>query len=256
MPTSPNALNSIEAQGDLADINMVTSESEDLLIIPDPGSLADLSEDTPDSPSVSHPSAPLGTQDQVDAAPERRGSAIDDINIALKFVDAIKEASLDNKDEPIDKDILQQICNPATTALIIEDANERLSIDIYLALTTASEAAYTAIRTALLRRDPTDEILTYYKVKQLIAGLTGIVPLVRDMCINSCVGYTGPFAKLDNCPECAQARYEPRHLPKKIARKQFQTFPLALQLQALWRTVDGAHSMGYRQRYTTLPGFL
>ncbi|KAJ7125436.1 hypothetical protein C8R46DRAFT_829792, partial [Mycena filopes] len=72
------------------------------------------------------------------------------------------------------------------------------------------------------------------------------------MCIDSCIAYTGPFYALDNCPYCGQSRWEPGHAPEvKIPRRQFSTFPLAPQLQALWRTTEGAHSMKYRQRCTT-----
>jgi hypothetical protein len=79
--------------------------------------------------------------------------------------------------------------------------------------------------------------------------ITGVVPIIHDMCINGCIGYTGPFSELEICITCGQKRYDIVS-EKPVPRKQFYTLPLALQLQALWRTPEGAESMGYRMRCT------
>ena len=91
--------------------------------------------------------------------------------------------------------------------------------------------------------------MTYHNVKKLVTHLTGIVPIIRDMCDKSCVAYTGPFAEYDHCPKCGESRYDPA-LTGKIPRKQFHTFPIAPQLQAIWRTPEGADSMGYCASFT------
>jgi hypothetical protein len=72
---------------------------------------------------------------------------------------------------------------------------------------------------------------------------------MHDMCINSCVGYTGPFSLLEGCPICGEGRYEPNRAAK-VPRKQFHTIPIGPQLQALWRSPESAHDMGYRKRCT------
>ncbi|KAJ7664814.1 hypothetical protein B0H17DRAFT_1143574 [Mycena rosella] len=183
---------------------------------------------------------------------ETRTSQIPDINISLKFIAALQSAALNSSDEPLDPDLLYQIRNPATKILNVEDPDDQLSIDIFLAIGNGSEASYTSVRAAILRRNPEYKVLTYYKVKRLVSDLTGVVALERDMCINSCIGYTGPFLLLENCPYCGESRYEPGHAPEvKIPRRRFSTFPLAPQLQALWRTVDGANSMKYCTRCTS-----
>ena len=66
-------------------------------------------------------------------------------------------------------------------------------------MTNASEATYNSVIAGIIRRYPDSRVLTYHRVKRLITHLTGIVPIIRDMCINSCVGYTGPFAALTCC---------------------------------------------------------
>lgn len=206
-------------------------------------------EGDPPNPDPSYPDNAAnglgsGLEEQINFEPR-----LDDIKIALKFADGIKEASLESKIEPLDEKIIEQIRNPPTHILSIDNLDHCLSLDIFLSVGNASEASYNSIRSALLRRYPESEILTYYKVKQLVANLSGIVPILRDMCINSCVGYTGAFVELVSCPHCGENRYE-GVLAKKIPRKQFYTLPLAPQLQALWRAPEGARSMEYRKQCT------
>jgi hypothetical protein len=174
---------------------------------------------------------------------------MEDIKIATDFVEALKAASLDNEDEPLEPDVLEQLRNPHKSILTIDNPDHRLSLDIFLSVSNASEDTYKSIREGILRRHPEDDILTYYKVKKLVRDLTGVAPIVHDMCINSCAGYTGPFANLENCPVCGTGRYDPGRAAK-VPLKQFYTLPLGPQLQALWRTPEGADNMRYRQRFT------
>jgi len=70
---------------------------------------------------------------------------------------------------------------------------------------------------------------------------------MHDMCVNSCIAYTGPLEKLESCPQCYEPRYQPtpecnednddqdeeiEHV--KVPHQQFSTLPLGPQLQALW----------------------
>lgn len=173
---------------------------------------------------------------------------IEDVSIALKFIELLKNASLDNEEESLTTEVLDQIRGPFQEPLTLDNPDERLSLDLFLAVTNASEETYNSVRDGILRRYPDSGILTYYKVKRLVAQLTGIIPIIHDMCVNCCVGYTGPFAALDCCPECGEKRYTTD--ASNIPRKQFHTFPIAPQLQALWRTPEAADSMGYRVRFT------
>ncbi|KAJ7263367.1 hypothetical protein C8J57DRAFT_953976, partial [Mycena rebaudengoi] len=75
------------------------------------------------------------------------------------------------------------------------------------------------------------------------------------MCWKSCNGFTGALANLDNCPDCGESRWDPIRLAEsggetKIARRQFYTIPLGPQLQALWRSKEGATAMRYRTKKT------
>lgn len=161
----------------------------------DPGSLDDQArENRPPAPPIQEP-APPETPPNV----EPRTSRIADVNISLKFIAALQNATLDNAG--LDPDLLHRIRNPPSSILSVDDPDERLSIDVFLAIGNASEASYAAIRTAILRRNPENEkMLSYYRVQRLVSELTGVVPIEQDMCTNSCIGYTGLLCLLQIRP--------------------------------------------------------
>jgi len=99
----------------------------------------------------------------------------------------LKNTSLDNEEESLATEVLDQIRGPFQEPLTLDNPDEKLSPDLFLAVTNASEETYNSV---------CDGILTYYKVKRLVVQLTGIIPIIHDMCVNCCVGYTGHFQHL------------------------------------------------------------
>ena len=136
---------------------------------------------------------------------------IDDISISMKFIEHVKNSSLEDY---LDQDAIDRLQNPPEQELTLDDPNHRYSIELFLAITTASEATYNAIRLATLHRYPDSGMLTYYRVKRLVSELSGVVPILTDMWINSSVGYTQPFAELTNCPMCSQDHYKTETMPR------------------------------------------
>jgi hypothetical protein len=207
--------------------------------VPDVGSMEDQRANSP-PPS---PRLPPVVPENVTAEAGTFVPVIEDISISLKFIEHVKNASLEDY---LDKEAIYRLRNPPEHELTLDDPDDRYSIDVFLAVTTASEATYDAIRLATLRRYPDSGMLTYHRVKQLVAELSGVVPILTDMCINSCIGYTGPFVDLECCPMCGQDRYD----AEKAPRKRFHTIPIGPQLQALWRSPESSDCMGYRRKYT------
>ncbi|KAJ3925070.1 MAG: hypothetical protein NXY57DRAFT_1051750 [Lentinula lateritia] len=179
--------------------------------------------------------------DFLNALPSDFVPSIDDIRIANKFIDNLRDASLQN--------IIEQLRCPLAKEVKLTNPDHRLSVDIFLSITTAAEKTYNSIRSAILRRYPESEVLTYYKVKSLVRQLSGVTPVYR---------FTGPFAELDICPYCGEFCYEPdeestssqKKAKASKPRKQFCTIPIGSQLQALWRSPKGAQSMDYRKTCT------
>jgi len=97
--------------------------------------------------------------------------------------------------------------------------------------------------------------LSFYQVQRRARDLSGIITWEHHMCFNSCVGFTGPFAALETCPECGQPRYDQQELDesdgeRKVPRKVFTTFPVGPQLQARWKYPQTAKAMFYRWERT------
>jgi len=227
----------------------------------DLGSLQDLQEEQCEEEHSSSPQNQMQPQVASADKPEAETpqpafiSVIDDIKTAREFIDALKGASLDSNISlrGLPSEVLEQLRNPKTELLNIGEPSERLSLDLFLAVDSASQDTYEEVCTAIQCHFPQENILSYYKVKRLVEDLTGICPILDDMCYNLCVGFTGPFSKQDRCPMCCELRYE-FHMKKgkrvKVPRKQFHTIPIAPQLQALWRSRESADHLRYREEYT------
>ncbi|KAF8830954.1 hypothetical protein HHX47_DHR1000245 [Lentinula edodes] len=177
------------------------------------GSMAHLRHEEEEEARQARTASNLCNQDQLpsDEYPDTENlnfvPQIEDISIALKFVNLMKEATLDSSIEPLPPDILEQLSHPPEQILSIENPDHCLSLDIFLALTDALQESYNQVRQAVIRRYPRSELLTYHQVKKLVEWLSGVSPISWDMCVNSCIGYTGPFAELMNCPYCGEDWY-------------------------------------------------
>ncbi|KAF8164219.1 hypothetical protein K438DRAFT_1984740 [Mycena galopus ATCC 62051] len=198
----------------------------------------------PEDPPSQHGSLPRGPPTIV----------LDNLKIDQAYIDLLKTATLDDSDQ--DKDALHRIRNPIQEVLHIDnDPDLLLSIKNFLSLTNASDKAYTEIRDNIMSRFPECQMLSHHLVKQKIIDLTGVVSIVNDMCVNSCVAFTGPRADADACSECGESRWDPQRFADsdgvaKVPRKTYHTIPLGPQLQALWRSEKGAKAMRYRAENT------
>ena len=133
---------------------------------------------------------------------------LDALRNSAKFIDGLRAATLDNG--PIPFDVRERLRSPIAEPLHI-DKVLRYCLDVYLATTGThgSEATYDDICAALKRLSPDiADILSHDQLKRKIAELTGVVPIMTDMCSNSCMAFTGPFSDLRACPECSAGRYE------------------------------------------------
>lgn len=175
---------------------------------------------------------------------------LDELTSALEFIELIKNATLDESD--LDKEVLHRLRNPLREPPVV-DKDDFLSLETYLAVYGASESTYTKTRDAFLRRHPNDTMLTLSQVKSKLVELTGVAPIMNDMCPNACMAYTGPWKHLETCRECGEPRYDPiafEHTKKKISRQQFPTIPIGPQIQSLFRDPENAYEIRYRDRRT------
>ncbi|KAF8805085.1 hypothetical protein BYT27DRAFT_7225102 [Phlegmacium glaucopus] len=145
------------------------------------------------------------------------------LKISMAFIKAIASASLDDEHSGLNSITLERIRNPPTSIPSITDnPGMCLGLDIFLAITNAAQGTYTSVCNAILRRYPEDEIPSYEQVKQYISDVTGVFSVGHDMCINSCLAFTGPYKHLDVCPECAEMRYNA--ITKKAHRELLKKY--------------------------------
>ncbi|KIK74883.1 hypothetical protein PAXRUDRAFT_174405, partial [Paxillus rubicundulus Ve08.2h10] len=81
---------------------------------------------------------------------------------------------------------------------------------------------------------------------------TGVEYIETNMCLESCVSFTGPFTNLNTCPvpSCSASHWDPGRLRAsngrvKVTTKMFTTIPLGPQLQAQYHDPQSAHAMHY-----------
>jgi hypothetical protein len=175
---------------------------------------------------------------------------LEDAQHAMAFISALRKASLDDVHSQLPPEAIDRIRNPLRELPDTTDPDLLLSLKYYFADMTIK--AYNTVRDATMERHPEDDIYSYYSVKQAVSELSGVVPIIHDMCINTCLAFTGPYSDLDNCPRCGEDRWDTKKSKpdKKVARRTFDTFPIGPQLQALWRHPDQANKMRWREEYT------
>ena len=95
---------------------------------------------------------------------------------------------------------------------------------------------------------PEDQLLSFDQVKQHIHWLSGVVPVEHDICVNSCLAYTGPRETLDSCSHCGEPRYCPGTTKPQ---KRFTTIPMGPVIQALYSSPEVLNSMHYLENKLT-----
>lgn len=175
---------------------------------------------------------------------------LEDIQDAMAFITALRKANLDDPYSRLPADAVERLRNPPRQLPDITDPDLIISLKFYFANTTVK--AYNTIRDATIERHPDDDIYSHHRIKRTAAELSGVVPIVHDMCPNTCLAFTGPYADHDRCPRCGEERWDAKKstAQKKVARQTFDTFPVGPQLQALWLHPDHAEKMRWRDERT------
>ncbi|KAI0372483.1 hypothetical protein BV20DRAFT_939965 [Pilatotrama ljubarskyi] len=179
-----------------------------------------------------------------------RAARLRELQVAQEFIQKIRDAKLE--DSHLSAETIARLHNPCKEPREISPC-ERAALRMFLARGDTSEQNYADHRAAMMELHSEDAIPTYNQLKKLVAELTGIVPLHEDMCVNTCMAFTGAYSHLEKCRFCGQSRYETveqARTGKKIAWRTFHTFPLGPQIQAMYASPDNAAHMNYRAQVT------
>ena len=252
-PPSPTTVQPDEE--DRSDEDQPLSDEENLEYL-DEENRPYFDENRPYSDEEDHPPiVPEDSESESDESDDEPHITLESMRSNLKFVQMVEDATLASQFTPGE---LQRLRNPQALQFSPSDDRDlRLSIKFFISSLdhNQSQKAYAANREDILDRYPDSEMLSYDQVKRKVSDLSGVVTLKHDMCVDSHVAFTGPFAHLENCPRCSQSRYDEAKLAKsggkkKVPRKVFTTFPIGPQLQARWRSPETAEKMHYRRRKT------
>jgi hypothetical protein len=188
-------------------------------------------------------------------------ATLEELKVAQQFISALQAATLDD-DNGLDPEAKDRLRNPITEPVVLDDPHLRAGIKLFLNTTNASDEIFKDVRSTMheylhdLGYDLAENsIPSLASVKKSIGEITGVHSLLNDMCINTCMAYTGPFSDLEACLYCTEPRYDPTIFAatnglKKTPQRQFHTLPLGPQLQALWRNPEIANAMRHRVRET------
>jgi hypothetical protein len=169
---------------------------------------------------------------------------VDELRDSLNFVRALRNASLENGD--LSAHFLERLHNPPTCELKVDDLDELYSLKQFLATENSLQQVYTNIQKNHNNCFPNKPMLSQDQIKIKMAEWSGVVPIVNDMCVNTCIAYAGPFQGLAECLICGEEHFQPCRMnsqQKNKARKKFYTLPLGPQLPALMRSPEGARRM-------------
>ena len=215
-------------------------------LLPPPRSLPP----SPRPPPLQSPSPPLDLDDSDSDDPppdvELPYPVYHKLRPGVEFAELLKEATLASQFGPEELadflDPREHISTPP------DDPDLMLSLLNYIDLLPHSQEAYEAVRQNLQHRYPETGVLSHWQVERRARILSGLVTWQHHMCVKSCVGFTGPYANLEDCPRCGASRYrgDSSGGDKKIPQKIFTTFPLGPQLQARWKNPQTAKGMLYR----------
>ena len=179
---------------------------------------------------------------------------LEDLACMEATISQIRDYSFEHEKSQWTEDELDAFLNPPHELWNLDDPQLRFSFRIYLSLSLrSSEATYDAIRSNIKECYSASTMLSFDQVQTRLKVITGILPLHFDICVNTCLAYTGTFATLTECPFCGERRYE-QHLDidSKTPRRQFVTLPIGPQLQALWRHPISVAKLRDRLRRTTV----
>jgi hypothetical protein len=185
-------------------------------------------------------SDPTGASDGVDVV---NTIELPRLQIARQYSDLLRSASLDKSG--MQPEEIDQLRNPDQTYMLADPSPLLRSVRHFVNNSSASREFYESMRAIERLNRPDDPILSFDQVRQQVRWLSGVTPVEHDMCVNSCLAFTGPHETLDACSQCKASRYCPG---TTNAQKRFTTIPIGPVIQAMYSSCGVADSMHYLER--------
>ncbi|KAG6896607.1 hypothetical protein C0992_007130 [Termitomyces sp. T32_za158] len=186
-----------------------------------------------------------------DNDPSEYYSNIEEIRVSQQFIEVLKNAKLNNGD--LSNETIAALLDPPKHSLKLEPNNNSdndllMCLRLFLGACNSADQYNNAIGAIQNQFGSDNSILSYDQLKRQIRQLTGISPIIRDMCIKSCLAYTRPFSDDLMCRRCGEPRYDP---VTHKSRQEFYTIPIGPAIQAFKRNHQTASDMNYFWSHVT-----
>ena len=165
------------------------------------------------------------------------------LQIAQQYINLLHAAALDSSG--MQADDIDDLRNPGQEYTLVDPSPLLRSVRHFINNSTTSRKHYDLLQTIERLHRPDNQILSFDQVKRHVRWLSGVAPVEHDMCINTCLAFTGPRETLDTCLHCGESRY---CLGTTRPQKRFTTVPMGPVIQALYGSQEVAESMHYLER--------
>ena len=124
------------------------------------------------------------------------------IRDALANINMIRDATIENS--KLDDATKARLRDPPVGEVPIDDPDLFCALDLFLNSFDMNEDVYKSATQTMNERDQAKGIEpsmpTIAELNNTITHITGVVPVLDHMCVNSCIAYTGVHKDLDKCP--------------------------------------------------------
>ena len=125
------------------------------------------------------------------------------LQITQQYIELLCSASLDLSS--MHADDINDLHNPGKEYMLVDPSPLLCSVCHFINNLTTSWKHYELMQTIEHLHRPDDQLLSFDQVKQHVCWLSGVVPVEHDICVNSCLAYTGPHKTLDTCSHCGES---------------------------------------------------
>ncbi|EJD46287.1 hypothetical protein AURDEDRAFT_63326 [Auricularia subglabra TFB-10046 SS5] len=179
-------------------------------------------------------------------------SPIPVVRTAQSFITHLQNATL--ADSGLSPEQLDRLLHPPAESPQFEDGPDGYDRDLMLSFRlvishlVGSQASYESTRSAIRIAFPEADVLHYDTAKSRLEEVTGVYAIDDDLCVDSCIAFTGDYAQLRECPVCQKPRYHPG---TRRPRNRMSTFPIGPQIQAMHRSSETAQLLDYWNQRTS-----
>jgi len=95
----------------------------------------------------------------------------------------------------------------------------------------------------------TNNEISLYAVKKKLLKLVNIMPTFIDICVNSCIAFTGPYANESLCHYCEESRFIGSNLQRRKSCKVLSYFSLIDRFRIQYNDPGRSKLLRYRYEY-------